>query len=407
MAVWTILSPHHLDRIRNLIALPIPLTLVAFAIYTVSIALISWDKISIGYSLQMAFYILFGFFLITGYLKQAIEARRIRVTFSIVSIVALIYLTGVIVSAWTGPIYPHQVLNIDKLLGADRAIGFSEGSNAAAAIVLSLLSVAAFVNKRSRPLFVGLVFIALLLTLSRSAAIGLGVAFGLLILLKGLNAFVNGRDISRYIVITWIAVLLAIASPTVFDSFLDIEDVPPLAATIQRLQLDESEMSADRAFFGRTRIWDRGLGTWAAGNPFQIIFGQGLRRSQTTSQGQIWNTAHNSYIAFLGDLGLVGFWLFVIPILWLIMSLGFKIATANHDALDVYTFLALTSLAVHNMTGLFFYSPVVLSLTLMIIVFYVSLRTFKAPSQTDTAPEPDAAFSGSHQPFPAPIRDQT
>ena len=396
LGIWALLSPHHLDRIRNVIALPIPLTLVAFGIYAVSISLVSGNKISVGYSLQAAFYIVMGFLMVSGYLKHAIEMKRTKVTFRIVSAISVVFLLGTIVSIWIGPIYPHQVNPHDLLAGINRGMGFSEGTNSAAATVLALVSVAAFVNKRSRPIFVGLFVAALFLTFSRSAIIAFGVSLGVLVLLKMLNSFLSGRNTTQLIFAGWMVALVVVVSPFVLRSFPSIYSFAPVAGTIERFDPnDQSDRNIEHQFGSRIRIWTRGLNDWAESTPLQIIFGKGFRGSQPiVARGFI--TPHNSYISLLGDVGLVGFWLFTLPILWLIMSLGLKIATARHNSLDTYTFLALTSLAIHNMTGIFFYSPVLISLVLLILVFHAGFQTFKP--RTETTTESANEFPGPSKP---------
>ncbi|MEM7716208.1 MAG: hypothetical protein AAF349_21990, partial [Cyanobacteria bacterium P01_A01_bin.68] len=119
----------------------------------------------------------------------------------------------------------------------------------------------------------------------------------------------------------------------------------------------------------RLGLWLTGLDNWLEGNAFQVIFGRGFRSSLSNS-GIFWKTPHNLYIAMLGDFGIFGLLMFVFPLFYIVWQTSFKICKIKNTGIESFTFVSLLGLIIHNFTEVFFYSPVMISLALIIVTFY-------------------------------------
>ncbi len=74
--------------------------------------------------LEYFFYILFSILILDSYVRLAMERKELNVTYHILAGVGLIFALGVIVSLWTGPIYPHLAKPYERFwAGLDHSTG--------------------------------------------------------------------------------------------------------------------------------------------------------------------------------------------------------------------------------------------------------------------------------------------
>src|SRR5207237_6253817 len=109
LAIWTILRPRWLS-LGSMGHSPEIAGLVLFAIYVFSISLASLNEISILYAAQYFLYVFMGVALLSKYLTKAVAAHELTISVKILSVVGLIYATGVIASVFFGALYEGQVV---------------------------------------------------------------------------------------------------------------------------------------------------------------------------------------------------------------------------------------------------------------------------------------------------------
>jgi len=81
-----------------------------------------------------------------------------------------------------------------------------------------------------------------------------------------------------------------------------------------------------------------------------------------------WATAHNFYISWLNDFGLMGLVLFIVPVFWGLLKAGGQVILRHgrQGSSSAFCFVSLAGLLIHNLSETFFYSP-----TLMFFVFFL------------------------------------
>ena len=79
-----------------------------------------------------------------------------------------------------------------------------------------------------------------------------------------------------------------------------------------------------------------------------MALGQGFRASQRSETGT-YASAHNAFITMVGDFGVVGVLLFLLPMIRLgVVSV---IRVVKHSAVGSFGFVSVTALLIHNMSG--------------------------------------------------------
>src|SRR5690606_15942337 len=106
LVVWFMLAPRL--PLRAVLTMPTVLGLIGFSIYALLVSLASGSLLSIAYGAQYAFYAVLGGLLIPGYLVHKIRQGREAAAWRILAWVGAIYVAGIIVSYWTGPIWTFQ-----------------------------------------------------------------------------------------------------------------------------------------------------------------------------------------------------------------------------------------------------------------------------------------------------------
>ena len=111
-----------------------------------------------------------------------------------------------------------------------------------------------------------------------------------------------------------------------------------------------------------------------------MLFGVGFRNSMILVD-QVLRTPHNFYIAVLGNSGVFGLALFASALGIAILDAICKIlCKRNLYGIYPFLFLCLFGMSVHNMTGLFFYSTI----TVTVLVFCMVLLGVSKYMNTDT-----------------------
>jgi hypothetical protein len=259
LVVWFMLAP----RLPALAVLRMPtvMALFGFAVYVLLGSLASGRLVSIAYALQYAFYILVGGVLIAGYIEHRTRQGRQAEVWRILAWVGAIYVAGIIISVWTGPIYAYRLSQGGKHYGSlliPRYVGFSESVNVAGGIAAVVAAFFLLLYPSSRLHSAALALLSMLgmvLTLSRSAIGALISAVALLGMLLAVRAiFVRGKVRLRIRLLpVGLVVLVIVAGIASYQQ-------PIVADTWQKLALDQSYRDQD--IDARLEHWNDGLKRW-------------------------------------------------------------------------------------------------------------------------------------------------
>ncbi len=371
--IWALLSPRHILRIKCAPNYLPPQGLLVFGVYAFSISLASFNLVTIAYATQYFLYLLLGYLLFSGYLTRAAAFEQLSVTYRILTFVGFFFAAGVIVSVWTGPLYPHQVINTARQWGGlyiQQGVGFAEGTNGAGAILIVFSAFFWFVcrwhNKYSW-LFVSVAIIALLSTISRSAigafAIGLALSLFIAVIRATLRAKISQQTIRSvgFFLLTLIVV-------GIVGFFYNLENRGYANAIALGFGLGDSGIIQSDTET-RLTLWRKGIDIWSDGTVCEQLFGKGFRNSLNfTSGSAAWLTPHNAYLEILGDFGVIGLMLFLLPMLRFVIRTGIRCLRFGGTNIERAAFVTIVSLLVHNMTECFFYSPVLINLVMLVLI---------------------------------------
>ena len=365
LVVWLMLAPRL--PLRVVLAMPTVLGLIGFSIYVLLVSLASGRLVSIAYASQYAFYAVLAGTIIPAYLVHKMRQGRQTEVWRILAWVGAIYVGGIILSVWTGPIYPSRVESISKHYGhfvIPRAFGFSESVNAAGGIAALLAAFYLFLYRSSRRLSIvlpGLSVAALVLTLSRSAIAAFALAICVVAAILAFRAVcLRGRLGSLRLRLVPVAlVLLGIVAGVV------TYQQPIVAAAWERLVLDEGTVNQDVDI--RLAHWKNGIARWTDQPLVQQVVGAGFR-SAPVGRGGVLLTSHNVYIEMLNDLGIIGLLIFLGILMVALMRLTRLILLDSNNNLAKFSLVGLIILILHNHTQVFFYE-------ITIAVFLILLLT--------------------------------
>jgi O-antigen ligase len=158
----------------------------------------------------------------------------------------------------------------------------------------------------------------------------------------------------------------------------------------------------------RLGYWVGGVRDWWEGGGAAAIFGSGFH-STSGLTGDSWRTTHNLYITLLGDFGLVGLLLLVAAVVVYYGAWGRALRRGHTDPEVTGYVIAVSALLLHNLSEVFLYSPMYVSL-LVILVLLTRWRIRaleqqqveqQAPTDPTRAPRPVGGVDSSHLP-PAP-----
>jgi hypothetical protein len=346
LVAWFMLSPRL--PVRVILSMPTLLALIGFSLYVLLGSLASGKPISIAYAIQYAFYTVAAGAMIPAYLIHRTRQDRQAEAWRILAWVGEIYLAGIIVSLWTGPLYQGHIESSGKAYGeltVPRGSGFAESVNAAAGIaaVFAALYLIAYRPSGRRPSFLLAVLglAGLIATLSRSAIIAFAIAVCFLGVLMALRAVcVRGRIHGRLPVVpAALALLCGIVGVVSFE-------LPIVEAAWQRLVLDQT-----------VRWGDKPLA--------EQVLGSGFRSGNTS--GGVFHTSHNFYIEALNDFGIIGVMIFVSILAVSLSRTAWYVVMRSSDRLSMFCVVGITTLAVHNMTQVFFYDAATLIFLILLL----------------------------------------
>ena len=345
--------------------------IIIFAIYAFIVSLLSTSIVSIAYSVQFLAYAAIGTILIRRYVKNFVSTDRRDIN-SIFWGIAIIYSIGMLISVFTGPIYPHQTMATMRA-NMQQGVGFSESQNIAGIVVVFFTTACIHMyhgKSWKKWILLCLLLLALLSTLSRSAIISFLLALIFVCCLDNIPSIVRRASI-KVSVLKNIGLVMSALSLLVIVTILGIYSVNrSLLSAILPFFDVTGKMASHMA--DRFNLWQWGLNNWSSGSILEMIFGGGFRSSMTIlSDRGTWKDAHNVYITILGDFGVVGLMLFWAALLVAFLRYTHLFITDRAGRTERFGLMAVLALSIHNMTGPYFYSPICLSL--LIFTFAVTL----------------------------------
>lgn len=351
--------------------------IIIFAIYAFVVSLLSGSMVSIAYSVQFLAYAVIGTILIRRYAKNFMSTNR-RNKNSIFFGIAIIYSIGMIISVFTGPIYPHQTIWTARGRGGfyiQQGVGFSESQNIAGIVVVFFAAACIYMYRGKtwkKWILLCLFLLALLSTLSRSAIFSFLLALTFVCCLDNLRPVVRRASI-KVSALKDIGFVISALSLLVILICLGIYSVnkPLLFAILPFFDVTGKDGLMASHMANRFNLWWGGLNNWASGSLLKVIFGGGFRSSMTISTTGAWLTAHNVYITILGDFGLIGLTLFLAALFVAFLRYTHLFLTDKAGRAERFGLMVVLALSIHNMTGPYFYSPI--CLPLLIFIFAVTL----------------------------------
>ena len=334
---------------------------LVFGYYVLAATTLAWaldgsGRLSILYAVQYFLYLFLGHALLPRYIWELHTERRLSALVGVLSILAGVYACGCLVSVVTGPIYPHQAGWVGRLWTGGRlpqGVGFAVTSPAAASVLLTFLPFALVrPGARCRRISVWLALIllvALASTLSRAAFVACvaGLAyFGLLKLVRVLLF----RKMSRSTL--FVGVVLCVLSLATASLYLLGSD-SPIRSEVTSIYF--GDQFAESLQF-RSHLWSEGLSSWWQASARHVLLGRGFRGSMELSRGS-WISQHNTYIAVLGDFGLVGLLLFSAPFVLVLRKASLTTVLTRGIPGHEVALLLLTFQLTMNFSETFLYSP--------------------------------------------------
>lgn len=260
---------------------------------------------------------------------EAILIRRLLLFMSLEAAIAII-------TSFTGPVYSYVIGAYAPRLSIDiyRAVGTLEGANSLAGLLAFAAVLAAWSPKQYLPFrriwLLSLLVVALLLTQSKSGISAFLIANIAVVLLVHLKALVIYKMKIPYKIPLATVLIFGVTATGLFLH----------GPTITRAI---SEDYAERVQL-TSRVWDQYL----AGSLTELLFGFGFRQTaQITEDGTAWMTAHNSYVSFWAELGIVGFLLLLGALLTVLIAfvgrnrwywVGALVALLIHFSTEVFLY---------------------------------------------------------------------
>lgn len=369
LMIWILLSPRHLINVKRIFYQTPAFGVLLFSFYTLIASFVSNNIVSIIYAGQYFIYAFLVFRMVSGYLDKVVRCDQFHITKNIVLIITIIVTFGTIFSFWLGPIYPKQAFWVARTVGnvwVQRAVGFTGNPNSAGAILLILVPLSLSfiygtpINKWSS-VVVLLGMIAILTTISRSAILSGVAAFCIVVMIRCLRLLFTGKvkvRIIRLILLLTLTTLLVICAL----SFFNLDTTYALGAF--GIGTDVGGIHE------RVAIWKSWFEKWKEMGSFPQLFGAGFRSGAEISIYGTFSTPHNSYIEMLFDFGMFGLFLFIMPLLWTISHASARLIIYKQAGVELFILIGLLSSTIHNMSETFFYSPNILSLVIIMLIYY-------------------------------------
>lgn len=377
LTLWLLLTPISTISLKPIAQTSSVKILIVFSTYALGISIYSLNEVSILYAAQYFVYVLITSLVLGSYVQKARAMKQTKVIYKIFAMVGALYVFGVLVSLWTGPIYPHQTLYVARRWAGvylRQGVGFAEGGNMAGAVLIFLNSFYWFIYRHySRYWWIFSIFTitALLITLSRSAISSYLFVVGIVGIVGLSRSIIAGR-MSRPVIrlIKRIAIGLALIIPIGY-AVLTVAERPRtyIKTALEGFGINDQSRLLSQARFDRLSLWTNGIETWASGSTFDKIFGRGFRESfDLSSDNSAWITQHNAYIAFLSDFGLTGTILFVSSLLTALLRAAINWIRSRSSIEERAALVGIAAMMIHNISEVFFYSPVIISMLLIMLM---------------------------------------
>lgn len=376
--IWFLLCPNYLLRFpKNKLPLPL-IILVFFAFYVFLVSLMSANLISLIYSVQFLFYIVACSLFFKKYFLKAKSCDSIEVALRIFFVVMLIYALGVLISVFTGPIYPWQTIYTLRPWGGmwiRQGVGFSEAQNMAAEILLIFAVAAIYLyqgNSIKKTILIILSLAALFSTLCRSPIIAFLVAIVALLVLDFGYYLLLASKIKKWALVDTSYLLIGILIFTIIGFSALIVNEQLFSAIFSGFNLGRDGLvKADLA--KRITIWIGGLLNWSSLNSVTaIIFGRGFRSSMgIVSETGAWATSHNLFITILAEFGIIGLLIFILFFITSLLEFCSVLIKKNNDVANSaarFGFVSVFAIMIHNLAGEFLYSPVLISMIILVVM---------------------------------------
>lgn len=381
--IWFLLCPNYLLRFPKK-KLPLPLIiLVFFAFYAFLVSFMSTNLISLIYSVQFLFYTVACSVFFKKYFLKAKSCDSIGITLRIFFVIMVIYALGVLVSVLTGPIYPWQTIYTLRPWGGmwiRQGVGFSEAQNMAAEILLIFAAAAIYLyhgDSIKKTILIILSLAALFSTLCRSPIIAFLVAIAALLVLDfGCYLLLSFKIKKRALVDTsYLLIGILIFAIIAFSTLIVNEQL--FSAIFSGFNLGRGG-SARADLAKRVAIWTNSLVNWSSLNSVTaIIFGRGFRSSMgIVSETGAWATSHNLFITILAEFGIIGLLIFIsffITSLLEFFSVLIKRNNVVANSAARFGFLSVFAIMIHNLAGEFLYSPVLISMIILVVMLSYSM----------------------------------
>ncbi len=283
-----------------------------------------------------------------------------------------LYALAAIWSAVYGPIYPFIQKSLHLLPGTPlfRAVATGESPNGCAVVLVTALGPPLFAWKPRlrllKPLLVGTVVLALLLTASRAGWLSLAVAAGVCLALMTLGGG-KGRG--------WVPVALVLVAALV-GIYITMAMAPIHA--LRAVGAEEFGLGRDLAFRVEV-LWSRGVELFRDASVPTQIFGRGFRNtSQIYHEGDValYGSYHNSWIQFLLDGGIVGLAL----LLWWILTVAWRAALRRGDDRGLAAIWMVVATVVAGTTENFLYGT-----TTIMLLGLATWLAFSPPDEPEVA----------------------
>jgi hypothetical protein len=375
LLIWMVLRPGWLS-LRSARHSPEIAGLVLFALYAFAISLASFNEISILYAAQYLIYVCVGSALLNQYLTKAVAADELTTTIRILAVVGLVYASAVVLSVFYGPVYEAQVLSAERRwqgFKIPQGVGFAEGPNNAAAVLLAVVPIVLLLFRPKRAmihwLFGSLLLMALVMTISRSALLSFVLALGALgavtVVRWILRAHMPIRAVSAMVLTTVSLVTIwMIVEGVVYET---ASEEFGKAIAVGMGFGETAIVSEDMEL--RARFWEEAVDTWMNSPAYEQLFGKGFRAIFQLNDDELaWASPHSAYLGMLVDCGIIGLVLFITPLLRFVLSAGLEICRSKPTAIKKTSYVVVLALMGHNLSEVFFYSPVVITLVLIILL---------------------------------------
>jgi O-antigen ligase len=347
----------------------------SFAIYAFGVSLIYLEIKSIAYATQYVLYIILTLILSFRYFESANKHNQFPVVITILVVIGMVYATGVIISKWTGPIYPHQIHYYSKRIYNEiiiiRGTGFSEGANTAGVVLMVFTAIISFGLKNGWAIVLKCIFfVALFLTFSRGAFIALLIAVFSLWTMDGLRAYFN-RILNTRIILKIMVIPLCVSTLYLIAPMIQKENT---VKAVLELYGFTGNGFVHQLEHGRIKHWKSGADNFEASSVFKKLFGKGFRGTSKLTNYGTWTTAHNQYLSVIGDFGFTGLILFILSFIFYLFD-TFKTYMRNADnGLMRGCFVAIIGILAINFTETFLYSPVLVVLLIMLFLMQSSFK---------------------------------